>query len=110
MDAASDASVPLLVRSTLIGRGREARKISIVFGVSFSAGGSWVTIGGFMASGTTPWFALFSFFVAPDCSASPEGLSKKVGTWIALSLPTFATSEAVLVLEPGGTGAQMARG
>ena len=52
-----------------------------------------------MASGATPWLAFFSFSVAPDCSATSEGLLEEFGTSAGPSLPTSATSGAISVLE-----------
>ena len=110
MDATSEASGPLLTGSALASRGREARTISIFLGASFSAGGSWVIVGGFMALGDTPWLAFFSFSMTLGCSTFSGGLSKEVGTLALLFLPISATSEGVLVLESEGTDSQMVGG
>ena len=77
MDATSEASGPLLTGSPLASRGREARTISIFLGASFSAGGSWVIVGGFMASGATPWLALFFFFCDPRLLDLLRGFVKR---------------------------------
>ena len=110
MDVVFETSGPLLARSTLVGRGRVARTISILLKTSFSARGSWVAVGGFMALGAMLWFAFFSFSMTQGYSATSEGLSEKVGTLAILSLPTSATSEAVSILELDGPDAQMAGG
>ena len=110
MDVASETSGPLIAGSALAGKGREARIISIILGASFSAGGSWVTVGGFVALGAIPWFAFFSFSVPSGYLTTLEGVSEEVGTLAVPSLPASATLEAVSVLELGGTDSRMAEG
>ena len=65
-----------------------------------------------MASGATPWFTFFSFSfsVTPSYSASLVGLSEEIETLLVLSLPTFATSSAVLAPEPEGMDARITGG
>ena len=65
---------------------------------------------GFIASGATPWLALFSFLVALGYSATSGGLSKEVRTLAGLSLPTSATLGAESVLELLRPDAWMAKG
>ena len=51
MEVAFEASGPLLARSALASKERAARTTSMFLEASFSAGGSWVTVGGFIAPG-----------------------------------------------------------
>ena len=87
-----------------------ARTISVLLEASFSARGSWVVVGGFVASGATPWFVFFFFSVPSGHLATSEGVLKEVRTLAILSLPASATSGEVSVLELDGTDSQMAEG
>ena len=108
MDAAFEASGPLLARSPLPGTRRVAKTISILVGTSFSTGRSWEAVGGFVASGATPLVVFTYFSITPNYSATSGGLLKEVRALPGLALPTSATLGAVSVLKLAGLDARMA--
>ena len=69
-----------------------------------------MTAAGFMASGATLESTFFSFIVTLAYLASSGGLSKDVGALAELSLPAFAISGGVLILELKGIDSRMVGG
>ena len=69
-----------------------------------------MVVGGFLASGATPWFVFFFFSVPSSHLATSKRVSKEVRTLAILSLPASATSNEVSVLELDGIYSQMAGG
>ena len=117
--AAAEDSGPLPLRSSLVGTGRVAKTISILWEASFSLGKSLGAVGGLVAaiaaeglvaSGATLLVVFVSFSATPGCSASLEGLSGERRALVGLSLSVSTSSEAVPTLEPEELDARMTGG
>ena len=101
---------PLPLRSSLVGIGRVAKTISMLWKASFSLEGSLRVAGGWAASWATSLVIFASFLATLGRSASLEGLLIEGRTLAGLSLPESTSLEAVSALEPEELEAQMAGG
>ena len=101
-------SLPL--GSSLVGIGRVARTISMLWETSLFLEGSLGAAGGLVALKTTPLVVSFSFSATPTCSASLGGLLVEGRVLAGTSFLGSRPLGAVSVLESEGPDAWMAGG
>ena len=110
MEAIVEDAGPLPLRSSLVGIGRVASTISILWEASFSLDGSLGAAGGWMASWATSLVTSASFLATLCCFVSLDGLWTKGRVLAGLSLPAFASLEAVSTLKHEEPKEQIAGG
>ena len=101
---------PLSLRSSLVGIRRVVRTISMLWEAYFSLEGSLGTAGGKLASWATSLVMSIAFSATSGYSVSLEGMLTERRTLVGLSLPSFASLEAMSTLEPEEPETRMAGG